>query len=359
MNRRLLKVLAPASTSIILFVSLQFIPQSAHANSHDIDIRSLQSCLKQEGSSLDVLVLMDSSRSLRDPNEEDRKQTKDHSAISSPNWKGSDPQQVRGKILFSSLKLLRSLARESERDFQVNLKNFGDNRRYLESLKEKWIPWTNKTEDQDLRKFVENALFDESSGTNWLEGLQTARNALQERLGQSQIGEGKKSCPIMFWITDGAADPNPESQKQSICTSSGTSNLSLIEWFRANNVLVLGGLLRPKDGVERDRAGDFRKIVEGEGCGQNEINWTRGSVVEADDVSSLAWAFQKLVASIKNLIDLNASSSALPWIREHPRSRFISEDRFQVIGRLSYRMDQSFVRHSNKTANANQPMMRK
>lgn len=308
--KRFKKALSATFVSTILLLSFLIAPQSAQAVTSDIDIRSLQSCLKQDGSSLDVLVLMDSSRSLRDPNEEDKKETKDHSAVASPNWKGSDPQQIRGKILLSSLKLLRSLAQESKRDFQVNLRNFGDNRRYLESLREKWIPWTNNTSDQDLKKFVENALFDESSGTNWDEGLQTARSALQERIGQAQIGEGKKSCPIMFWITDGAADPNPEGQKRTICTPAGTSNLSLIEWFRANNVLVLGGLLRPRDDAERSRAEDFRRIVEGQGCGKNEISWTKGSVVEADDVSSLAWAFQKLVASIKNLIDLGASSSS-------------------------------------------------
>lgn len=308
--KRFKKALSVTFVSTILILSFLIVPQSAQAVTSDIDIRSLQSCLKQDGSSLDVLVLMDSSRSLRDPNEEDKKETKDHSAVASPNWKGSDPQQIRGKILLSSLKLLRSLAQESKRDFQVSLRNFGDNRRYLESLREKWIPWTNNTKDQDLKKFVENALFDESSGTNWDEGLQTARSALQERLGQSQIGEGKKSCPIMFWITDGAADPKPEDQKRTICTPSGTSKLSLIEWFRANNVLVLGGLLRPGDDAERSRAEDFRRIVEGQGCGNNLPSWTKGSVVEADDVSSLAWAFQKLVASIKNLIDLSASSSS-------------------------------------------------
>ena len=44
-------------------------------------------------------------------------------------------------------------------------------------------------------------------------------------------------------------------------------------------------------------------------CGNLKDNWTRGSVVEADDVSSLAWKFQKLLASLKNLIDLSAKDS--------------------------------------------------
>jgi hypothetical protein len=82
-----------------------------------IDVSYLQTCLKEEGSSLDVLVLMDSSRSLRD--------AKPDEAAARQFDKGSDPERKRGKILKSSLKILRSLAEESGRSFNISLRNFG------------------------------------------------------------------------------------------------------------------------------------------------------------------------------------------------------------------------------------------
>ena len=133
---------------------------------------------------------MDSSRSLRDSTDEDNRDTDLHSPkAKSESWKGSDPNQVRGKILFSSLKLLRGIAQQSKSDFQVNLRNFGDNLTRSKSLMSKWIDWTNKTSDADLQKFVQNALFAESSGTNWDKGLETARSAISQRLGESPLGE--------------------------------------------------------------------------------------------------------------------------------------------------------------------------
>ena len=120
---------------LIWFGAAMLVPiQAAHAES-DIDIRYLQNCLKSENSSLDVLVLMDSSKSLRDarPDEKSRK-----------NRQGSDPQKIRGKILMSSLKLLRELAEDSKRDFQISLRNFGNNTTDLKPLQDKWVDWTVK-----------------------------------------------------------------------------------------------------------------------------------------------------------------------------------------------------------------------
>jgi hypothetical protein len=104
--------------SLIAFATI-FAITPAQAGS--INVSHLQTCLKEEGSSLDVLVLMDSSGSLRDATPEEissgRRQTAD----------GSDPDRKRGKILKSSLKILRSLAEESGRPFNINLRNFGKN----------------------------------------------------------------------------------------------------------------------------------------------------------------------------------------------------------------------------------------
>ena len=229
---------------IALFSPMSLFGERANAAS-EIDINYLQTCLKEEGSSLDVLVLMDSSASLRDS-----------IGKNGVKFAGSDPNKLRGPILKSSLKLLRKLAEGSKRDFRISLRNFGDNSNpdSLAKLKSNWVDWTADASDGNLSKFVNQALFDGSPNTEWDQGLATARSAFNERLGQAAL-EGKKSCPVMFWITDGGPEPSPVSQKNSICSSESTSS---IEWFRANNVLVLGGLLRPKGELDRDRAGIFK-----------------------------------------------------------------------------------------------------
>lgn len=265
----------------------------SHAAENEIDIRYLQECLREEKSSLDILVLMDSSRSLRDS----KKGEPGHP------FKGSDPTGQRGPILKSSLMLLAELARESEKDLRVSLRNFGRNQDSdLSKLKEKWLDWKIATDDEKyIDLFVQNALYNDSPGTFWASGLETARDQFNVRLGEAALN-GEKSCPIMFWITDGAPS-KPEEDKARICKP---GNSASIEWFRERNILVLGGLLRPKDQPDADL---FRPIVEGENCGQNQETWTRGSVKVADDISSLSYEFTSLIAGIKNLVRLSKDNS--------------------------------------------------
>lgn len=261
-----------------------------------IDVSHLQTCLKEEGSSLDVLVLMDSSRSLRDakPDEAARRKVDG----------GSDPDGVRGKILKSSLKILRSLADESDRSFNISLRNFGANSNPDEKKKlmERWVEWTGNTSDNDLTTFVEKAIYDDSPGTEWTNGLSSARDQFKKRIGEAKLA-GTNSCSIMFWITDGA----PTDSTGPICSPTGNAS---INWFRENNILVLGGLLKPLDPAEAAIAAQFGPLVRGETCGSNEAGWTRGEVIEARDITDLAWGFVGLIASIKNLINLNGTGSS-------------------------------------------------
>ncbi len=265
----------------------------AHAQ---IDVSYLQTCLKEEGSSLDVLVLMDSSRSLRDAKPEEANARKVD--------KGSDPEGKRGKILTSSLKILRSLAEESDRKFNISLRNFGDNSdpKELAALKERWVEWTGATSDQDLSKFVQNAVYADSPGTQWANGLITAKDQFKKKIGEATLA-GVNSCSIMFWITDGA----PTDSTDPICSPNGNAS---INWFRENNILVLGGLLKPLEPSEAQKASQFGPLVRGETCGRNEPGWTKGEVIEANDISDLAWGFVGLIASIKNLINLNGNGSS-------------------------------------------------
>ena len=277
--------------TLIFAITAIVFPQQAMAD-EPVDIRELQTCLKVKGASLDVLVLMDSSKSLRNP--------KPGENIGP----GSDPEGRRGKILLSSLSLLQDLAEDSGNSFRINLKNFGNNSgKDLEALKSKWIPWTPvtpKNSEKVLNDFVTNALFDDSPGTNWADGLATAKVAFSERIYDAEQ-EGSKSCSIMFWITDGMAS-KPGLDERAICNP-GTE--SSIEWFRQKKILVLGGLLKAKG----EDTSLFRRIVEAENCGNDEKMWTKGKVVEANDINSLAWEFVSLVANIRNLVNLEISDN--------------------------------------------------
>lgn len=273
-------------------VSPSTIANASRPINDEIDIRALQKCLQTDDASLDVLVLMDSSRSLR-PNKVDPI--------------GSDPEQLRGPVLKSSLKLLRTLAEDSDSGFRINLRNFGDNDNPAELalLKENWIPWTTETDDRGLDNFVKKALFDDSTNTNWARGVESARVEFTKIFAEA-LESNSESCSVMFWITDGAPEPNPADQIRKICSS---GNLSSLDWFRENNILVLGGLLRPKAGSGSD-ASRFAPMVLGQDCGRSEDAWTRGSVIEADDISSLAWEFVSLIANIKSLVNLNATDDS-------------------------------------------------
>ena len=261
-----------------------------------IDVSYLQTCLKEEGSSLDVLVLMDSSRSLRDAKPEEKSARKID--------EGSDPGRKRGKILLSSMKILRSLAEESERPLNINLRNFGGNSKpeELAKLKERWVDWTGDTSDSFLKSFVDKAIYDDSPGTEWTSGLASAQDQFKKKIGKAKL-DGTSSCSIMFWITDGA----PTDSTAPICAPSGNAS---INWFRENNILILGGLLSPRDRSEAAIASGFGPLVRGETCGKIEDGWTKGEVIEANDISDLAWGFVGLIASIKNLINLNGNGSS-------------------------------------------------
>jgi len=289
------RVLSLTLTAFMIAITVLVNP--SQASSHDpVDIRELQTCLKEKGSSLDVLVLMDSSKSLRN--------SKPGENINKPTGIGSDPDDLRGKILLSSLSLLQDLAEDSGNSFRINLKNFGNNSGdYLDELKTKWIPWTPVTPDNSekvLNDFVTNALFDDSPGTYWADGLATAKVDFSQRIYDAEQ-EGSKSCSIMFWITDGQAS-NPGLDEKAICNP-GTE--SSIEWFRQKKILVLGGLLKPKG----EDTSLFPRIVEGDNCGNNEKSWTKGKVIEASDINSLAWEFVSLVANIRNLVNLGISNN--------------------------------------------------
>jgi hypothetical protein len=286
------RFLSLSLTTILIALGVIVNPGQALADNHSMDVRYLQTCLKQKGASLDVLVLMDSSRSLRN--------SKPGENINRPSGIGSDPEDRRGPILLSSLNLLQDLARDSGNSFRINLKNFGNNSgKDLDALKAKWMPWTEVKPDKSesiLNDFVARALFDDSPGTDWAKGLATAKVDFNTRISEAERA-GTKSCSIMFWITDGV----PSSlalDRAEICKSDGESS---IDWFRKQNILVLGGLLIPKTGD----SSQFRPIVTGEDCGNREETWTKGFVIEANDINSLAWEFVNLVANIRNLINLD------------------------------------------------------
>jgi hypothetical protein len=281
-----------AGTLIALTTIVGIAPAQAQ-----IDVSDLQTCLKEEGSALNVLVLMDSSGSLRDATEQEIK------SGARTTKKGSDPEGKRGKILKSSLKILRTLAEESDRDFNISLRNFGKNSDPVElgRLKERWVDWTGNTSDQDLTIFVEKAVYDDSPGTQWTNGLISAKAEFKKKIDQAKLS-GTRSCSIMFWITDGA----PSDSTQPICAPTGEAS---INWFRENNILILGGLLKPQGAAEAAKADQFGPLVRGKNCGETQKGWTTGEVIVANEIDDLAWEFVGLIAGIKNLINLNGNGS--------------------------------------------------
>jgi hypothetical protein len=132
---------------IFTFIVAISAPGATATSAAPIDVRHLQTCLKEEGSSLDVLVLMDSSGSLRNSTPEDPWW---------PNHKvGSDPEKLRGKILLSSLQILQSLAQESGRTFQISLRNFGSNSnpKELQELKSHWKEWSPNRASKNIKGY--------------------------------------------------------------------------------------------------------------------------------------------------------------------------------------------------------------
>jgi hypothetical protein len=295
-SRRFLSV---TLTSFLIALAVIVNPSQALAEV-PVDIRDLQTCLKEKGASLDVLVLMDSSRSLRNskPGEKTKK---------GDTWIGSDVENRRGPILLSSLSLLQDLAEDSGSSFRINLKNFGNNSgKSLNELQKRWRPWkevTRENSEDVLDEFVKSALYNDSDGTDWAKGLATAKADFSQRIDDAEL-KGSKSCSIMFWITDGM--PSYEQLDEDAICNSGTE--SSIEWFRQKKILVLGGLLKPKG---ENNTSLFRRIVEAENCGEFEKTWTVGKVIEANDINSLAWEFVSLVANIRNLIDLDFSNNTV------------------------------------------------
>ena len=295
------RYISVALVAFLVLVMTHVIPSQAEPKP-PMDVRALQTCLKEKGSSLDVLVLMDSSRSLRD--------SKEGELVDGKPWKGSDPQGRRGPILSSSLNILRDLADDSGSSFRVNLKNFGNNSGdSLKELQKRWKPWTEVTatnSESILQEFVKNALYEDSEGTDWASGIATAKVDFNQRIYEAERS-GSKSCSIMFWITDGVPS-NPDADKLKICSPSSEAS---INWFRERNILVLGGLLKPK-GKDSSL---FRPIVEGKvqgkECGQTNESWTNGYVIEANDINSLAWEFVSLVANIRNLVDLEFGNGSV------------------------------------------------
>ena len=57
------KLLSLSVTTFLIALAVIVNPTQALADNHSIDVRYLQTCLKQKGASLDVLVWLDSSRS--------------------------------------------------------------------------------------------------------------------------------------------------------------------------------------------------------------------------------------------------------------------------------------------------------
>jgi hypothetical protein len=302
--------------------------------SDKIETDELASCLAKSNASLDVMLLMDASSSLIDGPGDGRNLEKDP---------GSDPEGKRIEMIGSALNLLLGLATQRDIPLLANLKTFGkagdsELRKYSSKS---WTEISNPNEVNLLKRLGD---YSESGGTDWLGGLKSAQTALAERAKDAKA-DGKESCQILIWVTDGVLNPDGDKYNSNLISEHLTEICSpekgVINSFRRDGVLILGGLLEPKISessnrklvedtkADRDRSKIFTAVVEGVGpapndltyfgldsstpstyeCGSLSEGYVPGTVVKAEDPTELAWKFVDLIAEVKSLTLLSDEST--------------------------------------------------
>lgn len=240
----------------------------------------LRRCVNTEGV-LNVYYLIDESLSLR----------------------STDPNDQRAAILSNSLRQLERISHIGNRSAQVNYAVGFFARSF--TAWQNWTPVSASRIDSEAQSLASQVRTrDGGNATNWLAGLQGARNQLSAQ--HQRVG----GCQALIWLTDGEIDlDSTEAADQAaidqLCNTTADA-------LRSANIVVLGVLLesktylasKPVDVAAATRAKmDWMKpIVEGSGevgntglktCGQNPIPaaYSAGAEVVATDPLTLAFQF--------------------------------------------------------------------
>lgn len=291
--------------------------------SNSADFSSLQSCMQEKKASLNIVYIMDNSKSMID----------------------NDPKDARGPMMQSTLRILQQVGADSGRPVQYVMVPFGAEAEEKEANKQLWRKLTQDNLNREATLLSNEALKEAGRGTNWKSGLSVAKT----KIGKQKIAH-PNSCFVVIWLTDGAIDMNfnrtgyiPEtgSAFKEICESD-----DLINWFRKpeNHISMLAALLNvPSD--DTDNSILFDSVIEGRAkvpqdvadtfnltlgeeslftCGNVYEENQLGYLVKNGNAADLSWQFVDLVASITDL-------------KKHAESQNADSVKFEIpalIGRI-------------------------
>lgn len=290
-------------------VSLGAVGVASAKSQPNADFSSLQSCLDVQGASLNVVYLMDISKSMEK----------------------SDPKKVRATMLASSLQLFYQVSKDSKKPLNFTFVSFGSTNDTAVTIP--WNPVNSSNISLQIAKARRAASQESSYGTDWNEGLLLAQGQIKQKRNLDS-----KSCFVFSWMTDGQIDLNPNGGStdfvpanrvayENICNQ----NEGLINWFRrpSNQIATLGALLSQNANLlptqfddlsmEQKSVALFRPVIEGNGpipgnvakaygipkgsyeCGRVTESSNLGTLVSSGQAKDLAWQFLDLVAHLRNL----------------------------------------------------------
>ena len=315
-SRKFVKTFSLLFLASALFLKGINYSASAEENSSPVGFTSLQNCMDGKNASLNVVYLMDISKSMEK----------------------SDPKNARSDMIKSSLRLFYQVSKDTKKPFNYTFVSFG-------STGDTGVttPWTalnsgNITSQAQAAKI--SATRNDSRGTDWRQGLRIAKEQIQAKAADPN------SCFVLSWMTDGQIDlntvgvswvPQDSAAYKDICSESD----GLINWFRdpARNIATIGALLSKNAklngsafdslSLEEQSVRLFRPVIEGNGevpqkvgskyglaysfgsyqCGRVTPLSNVGKLVTSGKAEDLSWQFLDLIAHLRGLSKADLDSS--------------------------------------------------
>lgn len=264
------------------------------------DFSLLQSCMNSPKASLNIVYIMDNSRSMKE----------------------SDPKNARGPMMQSTLRILQQVGADSSKPVRYVMVPFGDPKTEQSANEQQWRELTQDNLNREASTLSDEALKEKATGTDWKSGLAVAKVKIEQ-----QKASDPNSCFVTIWLTDGAIDMNFGGQ--GYITETGAAFVEicesdeLINWFRKpeNNISMLAALLTV-DSKETINSILFDSVIEGQAqipqsvadtfdltlvedssfiCGDIFETRQLGYLVKNGNAADLSWQFVDLVASITGL----------------------------------------------------------
>jgi hypothetical protein len=278
-------------------------------SSGEADFSSLQKCMSDSDASLNIVYIMDNSGSM----------------------KTSDPENARGPMMQSTLRILHQLGEDLDTPVQYVMVPFGGRKQEDTAIDQNWQKLSDV--DGEAQTLYDQAVMKDGDGTDWKSGLSIAKSKIEQ-----QMTKDPNSCFVAIWLTDGVIDMNFGGEGWDSKTGAAFREIcesdDLINWFRnpSNEVSLLAALLNvppeedPKKSSKQVTFENshvlFRSVVEGRAvippdvaklfelsidefsvytCGDVSSRTQKGFLVESDNAGDLSWQFVDLVASLTDL----------------------------------------------------------